>query len=211
MRYTRDRRQETRDKLLRSSSAIAKKNGFGVTGIDAFMSAIGMAGGTFYHHFKSKDALFGKLIELEMTHSAGMLAVHPALQVEDLVQCLRDYLSPAHALRPEDGCAFTSLGTEISRAGPEIRATAERSLKKLHRDWSRKLGGDEDKAWALLAQCIGAVTLARLVESEITRLEILSANFRKVDQALHATGSAGPRGERARPTGEHRTVDPMGV
>ena len=195
MRYTHDRRQETRDKLLRSSSALAKKNGFEVTGIDAFMSAIGMAGGTFYHHFKSKEALFGKLVELEMTRSAEMLAVNSTLQTADLDQRLREYLSPAHALHPENGCAFTSLGTEIARGGPEIRATAERSLKKLHRDWSKKLRNDEDWAWALLGQCIGAVTLSRLVESEATRMEILNATFRKVDQALQRTKSMDPLGE----------------
>jgi hypothetical protein len=44
MRRRRDRKQETRDALLRSSSSIAKKSGFETTGVDGFMGAIGMAG-----------------------------------------------------------------------------------------------------------------------------------------------------------------------
>ncbi len=174
MRYTRDRKQETRDKLLRSSSRIAKKDGFEITGIDALMAAIAMAGGTLYHHFKSKDALFAALVELEMTHSAGMLDAHRSLQVDDLLCNLREYLSPTHALHPETGCAFTSLAMEISRAFPDVRATAERSLKQLHREWRRHLQGDGDDAWGLIAQCIGAVTLARLVENDTTRANLAS-------------------------------------
>ncbi len=182
MRYSSTHKQETRDKLLDSSRAIAKKGGFGATGIDALMAAIGLTGGAFYSHFKSKDELFAALVEREMENSTEMLAGSEESPADHVAKCLRSYLSTYHVLHPETGCALTTLGAEIARSGPEVRSTVERSLKKLQREWSERLEGDGDKAWALLAQCIGAVVMARAVESERGRQEILAANRRFVEK-----------------------------
>jgi len=65
-----------------------------------------------------------------------------------------------------------------------VRAGVERSLKKLHRAWAERLGGDEDRAWALIGQCIGAIVIARTVESERTRREILAATRRVLDESV---------------------------
>ena len=182
MRYSATHKQETREKLLDSSRAIAKKGGFDVTGVDALMGAIGLTGGAFYSHFKSKDELFGALIEREMDNSSEMLAGNEDSPPDHVAKSLRGYLSTYHALHPESGCALTTLGAEIARSGPQVRATVERSLKKLQRGWTERLQGDGDKAWALLAQCIGAIVMARAVESERTRQEILAASRRFVEK-----------------------------
>ena len=178
MRRRRNRKQETRDALLRSSSAIAKKHGFECSGIDRFMGAIGMAGGTFYSHFESKDALFAVLVERELRHSRDLLSVGTDASGADFHQRMRAYLSSTHVLQPELGCAMTSLAAEIARAGPAIRTTAERGLTKIHGDWRARLGGDGERSWTLLAQCVGAVTLARMVESESLRTRILTSSLR---------------------------------
>lgn len=190
MRRRRNRKQETRDALLRSSSSIAKKSGFETSGVDRFMGAIGMAGGTFYSHFESKDALFAVLVERELMNSWEMLAVRAGASGADFDERVRAYLSTTHALHPEDGCVLTSLASEIARAGPAIRTTAEHGLAKLQRDWRTRLGGDGESAWTLLAQCVGAVTLARIVESEAIRSEILISNLRSVGRALDASKKA---------------------
>lgn len=190
MRHRRNRKQETRDALLRSSSSIAKKSGFETSGVDRFMGAIGMAGGTFYSHFESKDALFAVLVERELINSWEMLAVRAGSSGEDFDERLHAYLSTTHALHPEDGCVLTSLASEIARAGPAIRTTAEHGLAKLQRNWRARVGGDGESAWTLLAQCVGAVTLARMVESEAIRSEILASNLRSLVRALDASKRA---------------------
>jgi TetR/AcrR family transcriptional repressor of nem operon len=182
MRYPPSHKQETRDKLLDSSCAIAKKGGFDTTGVDALMSAIGLTGGAFYSHFASKGELFAALVEREVDNSSEMLAGTPDSPPDHVAKCLRGYLSTYHALHPESGCALTTLGPEIARSSPQVRATVERSLKKLQRSWADRLDGDTDKAWALLAQCIGAIVMARVVETERTRQEILASSRRVVDK-----------------------------
>jgi TetR/AcrR family transcriptional repressor of nem operon len=184
MRYAKTHKEATREKLIDSSRAIAKKGGFGATGVDALMAAIGLTGGAFYSHFRSKGELFAALVERELDHSSEMLAGTEDSPSGHVAKCLRGYLSTHHAAHPESGCVLPALGSEIARAGPEVRAAVERSLKKLHGSWSSRLDGDDDAAWGVMAQCVGALILARVVESEATRQEILASSRRSVQSLL---------------------------
>ena len=182
MRYSSTHKQEVREKLLASSRAIAKGGGFDATGVDALMGAIGMTGGAFYSHFPSKQALFEALISEEVDNSSDMLAGNEDSPPDHVARCLRSYLSSFHVDNPDKGCALTALGPEIARAGPEVRKSVERSLKRTQKNWNDRIG-DSDGAWALIAQCVGAVVLARSVESDKTRKELLAASRRFIDKA----------------------------
>lgn len=183
MRYSTTRKQETRERLLDSSRSIAKKDGFEATGVDALMGAIGLTGGAFYSHFPSKAALFEALIEREMAWSTELLAGDDDSPPDHVARRLRSYLSSQHAAHPESGCALPALGAEIARGGPAVRAVVERALKRTQRNWADRLD-DADAGWALIAQCVGALMLARMVEGDRTRQEILAASRRFLDKAL---------------------------
>lgn len=185
MRYSPTHKQETREKLLGSSRGLAKKDGFGGTGVDAFMKSIGLTGGAFYNHFESKMDLFAEIIERELQVSTDMLAGSDTSPPDHVARKLRDYLSSFHAAHPEKGCMLPTLGPEIARASPEIKARVERALKQLHDSWAERLA-DDDAGWALLAQCVGALVLARAVASDRTRREILGASRRFLDRAPQA-------------------------
>lgn len=182
MRYSATHKAETRDKLLDSSRAIAKKGGFDSTGVDALMQAIGLTGGAFYSHFGSKAELFAAMIEREVDNSSEMLAGDENSPPDHVSKCIRNYLSTYHAMHPEVGCGLTTLGPEIARSTPQIRAGVENSLKKMQRSWADRMDGDSDRAWSLLAQCIGTIIMARVVESERTRQEILASSRRFVEK-----------------------------
>jgi len=181
MRYPSTHKEETRKKLIGSARAIAKRDGFGTTGVDELMASIGLTGGAFYGHFPSKEALFAELVEQEISNSAEMLAGDESSPPDHVAKRLRSYLSSAHALHPETGCVLPTLGPEIARAAPEVRATVEEGLKRLQKSWSARIG-DPDAAWALIAQCVGALVLSRAVESERTRKEILASSRRFIDE-----------------------------
>ena len=190
MRYAKTHKEETRQKLLESSRAIAKKGGFKATGIDALMASIGLTGGAFYSHFPSKQALFEALVAQEMDNSSAKLAGNQDSPDNHVAKCLRDYLSSFHAANPELGCVLPTLGAEIAQAGPEVRSMVEAALERTQKSWSQRTG-DPDAGWALIAQCVGALVLARAVESERTRKEILAASRRFLDKALPARKSSG--------------------
>ncbi len=185
MRYSATHKQATRAKLIASSRAIAKRDGFEAAGVDGLMAAIGLSGGAFYNHFASKDELFAALVECEMAHSTVLLAGADAADPDAIVGALRRYLTSAHASQPEAGCALPALGAEIARADVSVRSGVEQSLRKLQRAWRDRLAGDGDRAWALIAQCVGAILLARVVASGRTRGEILASNRRFAEQAAN--------------------------
>ena len=192
MRYAKTHKDETRQKLLDSSRAIAKKGGFKATGVDALMASVGLTGGAFYSHFPSKQALFEALVREEMDNSSAMLAGDQDSPDNHVAKCLRDYLSSFHALNPALGCVLPTLGAEIAQAGPEVRSTVEAALKRTQKSWNQRTG-DPDAGWALIAQCVGALVLARAVESDRTRKDILAASRRFLDKALPASAANQPR------------------
>lgn len=183
MRYSSSHKEETRRRLIDSSRAIAKEGGFASTGIDALMASIGLTGAAFYNHFPSKQALFDTLVGEEASNSADLLAVDDGAPDADLGKRLRSYLSTYHVLHPESGCALPAIGPEIARGTPTARAEVEKALKRIQKSWSAHLD-DKDTAWAVMAQCVGALLLARTVESERTRREILASSRRLLGEAL---------------------------
>ena len=83
-------------------------------------------------------------------------------------RCLRGYLSFSHARTPvSGGCAIPALGAEIARVVTQTdRRVLEQSLLQLQMCWAKRLDHDSDGAWSALAQCVGALMLARVVESD---------------------------------------------
>ena len=190
MRYSPSHKEETRQKLLESSGAIAKGGGFASTGVDALMKAIGLTGGAFYSHFPSKDDLFTAVVERELSGSLiGQAAREPGFDRARLQRCLHHYLSLAHVQDLAAGCAIPALGAEIARADAVVRETAEHWLLQLQRAWASILE-DGDLAWALLAQCVGALVVARMLASQPAQEAVLQGSRRWVDDCLEGARSA---------------------
>lgn len=154
MRYSSSHKEETRRKLIESSRAIAKEDGFASTSVDTLMASVGLTGGAFYNHFPSKQALFDALVGEEASNSADLLAIDDAPPDGDLAKRLRSYLSTHHALHPESGCALPTLGPEIARATPAARNAVEKSLKRIQKSLERThrrpgccLGGNGTMRW----------------------------------------------------------------
>ena len=73
------------------------------------------------------------------------------------------------------------MGQQMDENRP--RSAVERGVRQIQKNWSARLG-DEDAAWALIAQCVGALVLARAVQGDRTRKEILAASRRFLGEAL---------------------------
>ena len=173
MRYSAEHKAQTREKLLNSSGALAKHGGFSATGVNDLMKAIGLTGGAFYGHFASKDELFSAIVERELSHSVERLGKGGASR-DKLRRCLDLYLSMAHVEQPDSGCALPTLGAEIARADVAVREQAEHWLLKLQQAWAEVLD-DPQLALAILAQCIGALVLARMLASAERQEEVLGS------------------------------------
>lgn len=189
MRYSPEHKAQTREKLLQSSGAIAKRGGFAAAGVDSLMKAVGLTGGAFYSHFASKNDLFSAIVERELSHSLQRLGDSEDASRAKLQRCLERYLSLAHAQHPGSGCAIPTLGAEIARADLAVREQAEHWLVRLQQAWSEVLGSGE-LAWAILAQCVGALVVARMLATEQRQGEVLEAS----KALLAATVGRAPQG-----------------
>lgn len=184
MRYSNEHKQQTRERLLASSGALAKRGGFASTGVAGLMKAIGLTGGAFYNHFPSKDDLFTEVVRQELCNSPLTRLTSQGANRERLGRCLQQYLSLAHLHNAEGGCPLPPLGVEIARAEAPVREVAEHWLLELHRAWSTTLE-DEQLAWVLISQCVGALLVGRMLASESVQAQVLDASRQFVEQALH--------------------------
>jgi hypothetical protein len=81
----------------------------------------------------------------------------------------------AHVRQPDTGCAIPTLGAEIARADIAVREQAEHWLLQLQQAWAAVLD-DDALAWAILAQCVGALLLARMLATSGCQEQVLSAS-----------------------------------
>ena len=189
MRYAPNHKDNTRTRLLEVGGALAKENGFGTTGVDKLMAAAGLTSGAFYAHFRSKGELLEALVDSELTRSLARFA-----DKDDagLLAALEGYLSTSHVDRPAEGCAATSLTPEIARASDSAKQTFEARMVDIHAAIAPHVA-DEGAAWALIAQAVGAVMLARAMATPATRLAVLDgalSNTRALVEAGQATKAA---------------------
>lgn len=180
MRYSASHKQQTRERILDAAGALAKQKGFGTTGVDALMAAAGLTAGGFYAHFKSKSELLSALIDRELGRSRALFEVDSGVA---LVKAVQAYLSLAHVEHPQRGCPLTSLSSEIARADDAVRKTFEDRLLEIQQI-VRAHTRDDAEAWSLIAQAVGAVTLARAMRSRAARQSLLDGVARSLLEGL---------------------------
>lgn len=187
MRYSAEHKESTRARLLAKTGALVKKNGFAATGVDGLMAAAGLTSGAFYSHFRSKSELLEAIIANELQRSSELFSNKT---LEQTTTAVEGYLSQAHVRHPESGCAVPPLVAEIARADKATQLVFERGIVQL-KDNIRNFVGDDAKAWAVIAQLVGAVMIARGMPTEQTRNALLESVMQQIKQMLKSASAAG--------------------
>ena len=94
MRYATDHNDETRERILEAAPRLFRQHGIAAVGLAKIMAEAGLTVGTFYTHFKSKEALLQEALvrSLDARHEE----LGRTLQGADLEVVVRAYLSPEH-------------------------------------------------------------------------------------------------------------------
>jgi TetR/AcrR family transcriptional regulator, transcriptional repressor for nem operon len=165
MRYSASHKAEIRQKLIAAAGALCKEQGFGITGVDALMGTVGLSGGAFYGHFKTKGDLLEAIVNNELTTTRDQFinTIAPGSK-PDASTLISRYLSRAHLDHPSAGCALPALSNEVARADDKVKQAYETHLLEIHTTLSEALPNPE-RAWAILAMVVGAISLARAVAS----------------------------------------------
>ena len=176
MRQREAHKETTRQRLLAAGAAVIKRGGFAATGVDQLMQAAGLSGAALYAYFPGKAALLAAIVDVELPRSLRRLtgdADEPAEQA--LHRCLDRYLTLEHVRHPEQGCLLPALAAELARADPALVQHVHAACQPFADFWAAKLQRPEAGA-VLLAQCVGAITLARLCPDEAQQAALLAAS-----------------------------------
>jgi len=188
MRYAPEHNKETREQILEAASTLFREQGIAAVGLAKIMARVGLTVGTFYTHFKSKEALLQEVLlrMLDARHDEFT----QALQGADITFLVRVYLSPEHRDTPGTGCPIASLVSEVARHPRETQDTfAAHNTPTLDAlaiylsSWQSKAVARADAA-ALLGLLVGTLQIARATPNRSESDAILEAGIRAANRLI---------------------------
>ena len=114
MRYSKDHKEATRQRIVEAAGRRFKQDGIDGAGVATLMSDAGLTNGAFYSHFASKEDLVANVLADQLrTQRQDVEAESP--DWNGLEAFVRSYLSPQHRDQCADGCPSAALLDEIAR------------------------------------------------------------------------------------------------
>lgn len=198
MRYGREHKQATRERILRTAGRRFKRDGIDGSGVTALMADAGLTNGAFYAHFSSKEDLVANVLADQLREQLESLDDMPAGRggVERFV---RHYLSPEHRDHRDQGCPSAALLDEIGRLTDITREVYGDGLTAFVDALAGHLSSGRPRVprsatLAVFAMMIGAVQLSRALTDRELGEELLA---RAAENALTLLDAAvEPRPER---------------
>jgi TetR/AcrR family transcriptional regulator, transcriptional repressor for nem operon len=214
-RYPAGHRAEVRASILRAAAELFRAGGYGATGVDKVMAAVGKTAGGFYAYFRSKESLLAETIQVAFAESRKLLQLEhdPQAPDERLSLYLRRYLSRQHRDLADSGCPFPALLPEVARSGPEARQalqkvadefSAELATLASRSDAQAQIESPQVLGDALVSLLVGAIALARAAPDR-DRSDAILLHARHAAEAMTgiAVVHAPARGRGKPPGGAH--------
>src|ERR687887_1247244 len=114
MRYAKDHKRATRQRILEAAARRFKQDGIDGAGVATVMADAGLTNGAFYAHFKSKEDLVANVLADQLRTQRQNFDAQPADRA-GLEAIIRAYLSADHRDQCADGCPSAALLEEIAR------------------------------------------------------------------------------------------------
>lgn len=176
-------KDESLQRILDAGAMRLRQEGLSGAAIANVMRDAGLTHGAFYVHFENKGELAAAALRhaLKDNRPRWIGALKAESWPQRLQRLARRYLTRTHRDQPADGCALAAVATEAARSDPALRGAYEEELRKsLH----SICGGDTaaapsdrqlEEAIALMALCIGGISLARIATDKAFSEQILQA------------------------------------
>jgi TetR/AcrR family transcriptional repressor of nem operon len=182
MRYSREHKLETHDRIVKKASVRLREKGAHGVGVADLMKEAGLTHGGFYAHFDSREALvieaFAYAMDRGTDHWRRLAERTPP--AKRLATIVDSYLTPVHRDDPGHGCAIPTLAAEIARESPRTRKAFAAKLEQMIDmlaaqipDMPRKAA--RKQAMAAVSTMMGTLVLARIAGNGDFSDEILGA------------------------------------
>jgi TetR/AcrR family transcriptional repressor of nem operon len=189
MRVSRIQAAENRQTVINVASRLFRERGFDGIGLKDLMEGAGLTQGAFYKQFGSKEDLAVEASRRALQSASGRWSEAAAQNPDDpLGAVIAFYLSGDHREEKTDGCPIVALGSDAARQSPDVKAAFEAGIKAHLDVLGRFIAGtgdaaSRDKAMAILATMVGAVTLSRVVNDPDLAQALLDAAAEHVRDA----------------------------
>ena len=184
MRYGKDQKQATRQRIVEAAGRRFKADGIDGAGVAAVMSDAGLTNGAFYGHFSSKEDLVANVLADQLRAQRQSLDAQPSDR--GLEAFVRSYLSPQHRDQCADGCPSAALLDEIARRPAATRQVFTDELMGVIDDIASRLDPTDVEAartdaLTLFGLMVGTLQLARALTDRDLSDQLLAQG---VDTAL---------------------------
>ena len=182
MRYAPEHNEATRERILAAASRLFRQHGIAAVGLARIMAEADLTVGTFYTHFKSKEALLREALLRSLQARHGEL--EQVFRGGDFETAVRAYLSPEHRDATGTGCPVAALAAEVARHPRATRQTFTSNngptLDALAAGLSSRRGKQVGRAEAaaFLGLLAGTLQLARATPDRAESDAILEAGVR---------------------------------
>jgi TetR/AcrR family transcriptional repressor of nem operon len=184
-------KERTRARILDEAAQALRAGGTEGVSVAALMKRAGLTHGGFYAHFASRDDLVAHAVGRMFEDSGAMLERYLGDDPKgpELAALIDAYLSETALHLAERGCPLPALAGEAPRMPAAARARFERGVEAFRARLARALEGAgcadaEALAGSVLAEMVGAMTLARAGSDEPAALALLAASRRNLKDRL---------------------------
>ena len=185
MRYSKDHKQATRQRILEAAGRRFKQDGIAGAGVAAVMSDAGLTNGAFYAHFASKEDLVANVLADQLRTQRQSFDAQPT-DLAGLEAFIRSYLSPQHRDQCADGCPSAALLDEIARRPAATKRVFTDELMGVIDDIASRLDPTDAEAartdaLTLFGLMLGTLQLARALTDRDLSDQLLT---RSVETAM---------------------------
>jgi TetR/AcrR family transcriptional regulator, transcriptional repressor for nem operon len=185
MRYGKDHKQATRQRIVEAAGRRFKQDGIDGAGVATVMSDAGLTNGAFYGHFTSKEDLVANVLAAQLRAQRQSFDAQ-ASDRAGLEAFIRSYLSPRHRDQCADGCPSAALLDEIVRRPAATKRVFTDELTRSMNDIASRLDPTDAEAartdaLTLFGLMVGTLQLARALTDRDLSDQLLA---RGVETAL---------------------------
>ena len=189
MRYRKDQKQATRQRILEAAGRRFKQDGIDGAGVATVMSDAGLTNGAFYSHFTSKEDLVANVLADQLRAQRRSLVAEAADRA-GLDAFIRSYLSPQHRDQCADGCPSAALLDEIARRPAATRQIFTDDLMRVIDDIASRLDPTDAEAaqtdaLTLFGLMLGTLQLARALTDRDLSDQLLAQGVETASKLLN--------------------------
>ena len=171
MRYSREHKDETHKRIVRTASERFRAEGIEAVGVASLMQSAGLTVGGFYAHFGSKEDLIAEACNDGLSTTTALFRKYieskpDGKRLEALVEA---YLSKRHRDEPGNGCFVAANGAELARHAPETRTAFAGQVNAWIDliDEVIRADGLKGDARGIAGALVGTMVLARAVDDPV--------------------------------------------